>query len=138
MILISLGTRISCTAKSTGTFTSGALPFPAYICYSNSTLAITSPTNPRFIDHDDKVSESRLGDAYDLTARAWMARFKVPYSQCGCHQGDLSSIDGGLAAAIPDKLKFWNKGESKSDQRRRAIEKVIQGECLDRLCCSNG
>lgn len=81
----------------------------------------------RFIDHDDKVSEVRLGDAYDLTSRAWLARFKVPYSQCGCHQGDLSDIDGGLSAVIPDKLKFWNKGESKTDQRRRAIERVIAG-----------
>ncbi|KAJ9092122.1 hypothetical protein QFC20_007456 [Naganishia adeliensis] len=95
--------------------------------YRVSTLQVTGPSFPRFVDHDDKVSEVRLGDAYDLTARAWMARYKVPYSQCGCHQGDLSSIDGGLSAAIPDKLKFWNKGESKSDQRRRAIEKVIQG-----------
>lgn len=100
------------------------------LLHSVSTLQVTGPSFPRFVDHDDKVSEVRLGDAYDLTARAWMARYKVPYSQCGCHQGDLSSIDGGLSAAIPDKLKFWNKGESKTDQRRRAIEKVIQGECV--------
>lgn len=89
-------------------------------------MLITSPIT-RFVDHDDKVSEVKLGDAYDLTSRAWLSRFKVPYSQCGCHQGDLSAIDGGLSAVIPDKLKFWNKGESKSDQRRRAIEKVIAG-----------
>lgn len=89
-------------------------------------MQITSPIS-RFIDHDDKVSEVKLGDAYDLTSRAWLARFKVPYSQCGCHQGDLSAIDGGMGSAIPDKLKFWNKGESKTDQRKRAIEKVIAG-----------
>ena len=88
------------------------------------TLQITSPIS-RFIDHDDKVSEVKLGDAYALTSRAWLARFKVPYSQCGCHQGDLSAIDEGLSSIIPHKLKFWNKGESKTDQRRRAIEKVI-------------
>ncbi|GHJ90217.1 hypothetical protein NliqN6_6619 [Naganishia liquefaciens] len=92
--------------------------------YREHTLQITSPIS-RFIDHDDKVSEVKLGDAYDLTSRAWLARFKVPYSQCGCHQGDLSAIDEGLSSIISHKLKFWNKGESKTDQRRRAIEKVI-------------
>jgi len=35
-------------------------------------------------DHDDKVEESALSNAYDITARAWQERFHVPYSVCGC------------------------------------------------------
>ncbi|ORY89085.1 hypothetical protein BCR35DRAFT_350582 [Leucosporidium creatinivorum] len=38
----------------------------------------------RFVDHDDKVEENALSTAYDVTARAWQARFNVPYSICGC------------------------------------------------------
>ncbi|KAG8968918.1 hypothetical protein FRC05_001286 [Tulasnella sp. 425] len=35
-------------------------------------------------DHDDKVSQGALSDAYDKTAEAWKERFGVPYSVCGC------------------------------------------------------
>ncbi|KAA1466623.1 hypothetical protein DENSPDRAFT_46315 [Dentipellis sp. KUC8613] len=38
----------------------------------------------RYVDHDDKVEESHLADAFDLTCRAWNARFNVPYMHCGC------------------------------------------------------
>ncbi|GAA6028907.1 hypothetical protein JCM8097_001499 [Rhodosporidiobolus ruineniae] len=39
----------------------------------------------RFVDHDDKVSENTLADGFSSTAKAWRARFGVPYSTCGCH-----------------------------------------------------
>ncbi|EJT96836.1 hypothetical protein DACRYDRAFT_112451 [Dacryopinax primogenitus] len=35
-------------------------------------------------NHDDKVEENALADAFDETARAWRMRFGVPYSLCGC------------------------------------------------------
>lgn len=89
---------------------------------SDDSLKITLPLS-RFIDHDDKVAEVALGDAYDRTSRAWLATFKVPYSQCGCHQGDLADIDGGTSQAIQGKLKFWNKG--KADQLRREMGEAI-------------
>ncbi|TFY79965.1 hypothetical protein EWM64_g4047 [Hericium alpestre] len=38
----------------------------------------------RYIDHDDKVEETHLSNAFDLTCRAWNARFNVPYMHCGC------------------------------------------------------
>ncbi|THH07932.1 hypothetical protein EW146_g9155, partial [Bondarzewia mesenterica] len=38
----------------------------------------------RYVDHDDKVEESHLSNAFDLTCRAWNARFNVPYMYCGC------------------------------------------------------
>lgn len=79
----------------------------------------------RFVDHDDKVSETRLGDSYDLTSRAWAARFGVPYSVCGCHQHDPFI---GLGPSVPGKLKFWSKDkESKTDKRARLIEEMLAG-----------
>ncbi|KAH9930332.1 uncharacterized protein B0H18DRAFT_148066 [Fomitopsis serialis] len=36
------------------------------------------------IDHDDKVEENRLANAFDITCQAWQKHFKVPYTYCGC------------------------------------------------------
>ncbi|KAI0050300.1 hypothetical protein FA95DRAFT_1603654 [Auriscalpium vulgare] len=38
----------------------------------------------RYVNHDDKVEETHLANAFDLTCRAWFDRFKVQYMQCGC------------------------------------------------------
>ncbi|KAK0499370.1 hypothetical protein EDD18DRAFT_1460304 [Armillaria luteobubalina] len=38
----------------------------------------------RFIDHDDKVAEDRLSNAFDITCRAWQDRFGISYTYCGC------------------------------------------------------
>ncbi|EUC57195.1 ATP-dependent RNA helicase DOB1, putative [Rhizoctonia solani AG-3 Rhs1AP] len=38
----------------------------------------------QFIDHDDKVEENKLADAYDLTAKYWEQRWGVPFHICGC------------------------------------------------------
>ncbi|KAG5650291.1 hypothetical protein H0H81_012733 [Sphagnurus paluster] len=38
----------------------------------------------RYIDHDDKVEESALSNAFDATSHAWKERFNVPYVHCGC------------------------------------------------------
>ncbi|KAJ8597620.1 hypothetical protein M405DRAFT_724080 [Rhizopogon salebrosus TDB-379] len=38
----------------------------------------------RCIDHNDKVDDGKLSDAFDSTCRAWKARYGVPYAQCGC------------------------------------------------------
>lgn len=35
-------------------------------------------------NHDDNVEAYSLGKGYDITAKAWKARFGVPYSVCGC------------------------------------------------------
>ncbi|KAG8971606.1 hypothetical protein FRC05_010952 [Tulasnella sp. 425] len=51
-------------------------------------LMAVSPGNyvvPTLVpDHDDKVNQGALSDAYDKTAEAWKSRFGVPYSICGC------------------------------------------------------
>ncbi|KAK0230085.1 hypothetical protein IW262DRAFT_1261796 [Armillaria fumosa] len=38
----------------------------------------------RFIDHDDKVAEDKLSNAFDITCRAWQDRFGISYTHCGC------------------------------------------------------
>jgi len=35
-------------------------------------------------NHDDSVDAAALSTGYDITAKAWRARFGVPYSICGC------------------------------------------------------
>ncbi|KAJ7061512.1 hypothetical protein C8F01DRAFT_141769 [Mycena amicta] len=37
-----------------------------------------------FIDHDDKVEESKLSTSFDTTSAAWKKRFGVQYTYCGC------------------------------------------------------
>ncbi|KAF8079297.1 hypothetical protein FPV67DRAFT_109524 [Lyophyllum atratum] len=38
----------------------------------------------RLVDHNDKVEETQLSSAFDITCRAWKARFGLPYTYCGC------------------------------------------------------
>ncbi|KAJ7598800.1 hypothetical protein C8J56DRAFT_1092684 [Mycena floridula] len=38
----------------------------------------------RFLDHDDKVEESKLSTSFDLTCRAWQQRYNIRYTHCGC------------------------------------------------------
>ncbi|KAF7304485.1 hypothetical protein HMN09_00850800 [Mycena chlorophos] len=37
-----------------------------------------------FVDHEDKVEETRLTNSFDGTGTAWRKRFGQPYSYCGC------------------------------------------------------
>ncbi|QRV82552.1 ATP-dependent RNA helicase DOB1 [Ceratobasidium sp. AG-Ba] len=48
--------------------------------YRSQTLDIIG----RFVDHDDKVEENTLSDAYDQTAKFWEQSYGVPYHVCGC------------------------------------------------------
>ncbi|CAL1714287.1 unnamed protein product [Somion occarium] len=38
----------------------------------------------KLVDHDDKIEENYLANAFDITCRAWQERFKIPYMHCGC------------------------------------------------------
>ncbi|KAH8824689.1 hypothetical protein DL96DRAFT_1818361 [Flagelloscypha sp. PMI_526] len=38
----------------------------------------------RFVDHDDKIVESTLSTAFDVTCRVWFERFGIRYAYCGC------------------------------------------------------
>lgn len=38
----------------------------------------------KFIDHDDKIDEERLSEAFEWTTQAYQARFAEVYSECTC------------------------------------------------------
>ncbi|KIY68410.1 hypothetical protein CYLTODRAFT_489786 [Cylindrobasidium torrendii FP15055 ss-10] len=38
----------------------------------------------RFVDHNDRVEEDKLSNAFDITCRAWESRYNVRYTHCGC------------------------------------------------------
>lgn len=65
-------------------------------------------------DHDDKVSQGALSDAYDKTAEAWKARFGVPYSVCGCLPPTKSMEIPGSDSRGGFSL-FSKKGKSKAE-----------------------
>ncbi|KAK7035892.1 hypothetical protein R3P38DRAFT_3484110 [Favolaschia claudopus] len=48
--------------------------------YANDTMRYVG----RFVDHDDKVEESQLANAFDITCGAWKKRFGIQYTHCGC------------------------------------------------------
>ena len=48
--------------------------------YMRYSLSQTS----QFIDHDDKVAEAKLNDAFAWTSKTYAARFGEPYSECTC------------------------------------------------------
>ncbi|KAG9016323.1 hypothetical protein FRB90_003287 [Tulasnella sp. 427] len=78
-------------------------------------------------DHDDKVGQGALSDAYDKTAEAWKVRFGVPYSICGCLPPDVASNSGGASFSL-----FSKKGKSKS-----TLEKSIENPRPDLLSHSD-
>ncbi|KAG8926325.1 hypothetical protein FRC01_009005, partial [Tulasnella sp. 417] len=79
-------------------------------------------------DHDDKVGQGALSDAYDKTAEAWKARFGVPYSICGCLPQDVAGGgSGGSSFSF-----FSKKGKSKS-----ALEKPLENPRPDLLSPSD-
>ncbi|KAG9024704.1 hypothetical protein FS837_005237, partial [Tulasnella sp. UAMH 9824] len=82
---------------------------------------------PQVPDHDDKVGQGALSDAYDKTAEAWKARFGVPYSICGCLPPDSSSGSSGSSFSL-----FSKKGKSKS-----TLEKPIENPRPDLLSPSD-
>ncbi|EJD48254.1 hypothetical protein AURDEDRAFT_162726 [Auricularia subglabra TFB-10046 SS5] len=66
-------------------------------------------------DHDDKVEEGALSNAFENTARAWMNRFGVPYSLCGCvapSESGLSETVRRMAALIPGTAEHKRRASS--------------------------
>jgi hypothetical protein len=70
-------------------------------------------------NHDDNVDAPMLSTAYDITAKAWKARFGVPYSVCGC---------------IPDKdsdsliIRFASRLSKLGHKREKSIDGENGGE----------
>ncbi|KAG8966995.1 hypothetical protein FRC05_002309 [Tulasnella sp. 425] len=81
-------------------------------------------------DHDDKVSQGALSDAYDKTAEAWKAHVGVPYSVCGCLPPDISGGSSGSSGS--GFSLFSKKGKSKS-----ALEKSLENPRPDLISPSD-
>ncbi|EEY23844.1 conserved hypothetical protein [Verticillium alfalfae VaMs.102] len=56
----------------------------AYYNYSTSRTAASQTQHAKFIDHNDKVEEGALGDAFVFTCRKYMNLFNEVYSECTC------------------------------------------------------
>ncbi|KAG9048660.1 hypothetical protein FS837_012288 [Tulasnella sp. UAMH 9824] len=81
-------------------------------------------------DHDDKVNQGALSDAYDKTAEAWKERFGVPYSVCGCLPPlKAMDISGGSGGGLS---LFSKKGKSKA-----ALEKPFENARPDLISPSD-
>ncbi|CCA72245.1 hypothetical protein PIIN_06179 [Serendipita indica DSM 11827] len=60
----------------------------------------------RYPNHDDNIDPMALSTAYDITAKAWKARYGVPYSVCGCvPDPDSESRISRFASKISSGLK---------------------------------
>ncbi|KAJ6262674.1 hypothetical protein Dda_3486 [Drechslerella dactyloides] len=44
----------------------------------------TVQTALRFVDHDDKIDESKLSTAFEYTTKEYQKVYKEPYSECAC------------------------------------------------------
>ncbi|QRV82579.1 dammaradiene synthase [Ceratobasidium sp. AG-Ba] len=65
----------------------------------------------RFPDHDDKIEENKLSDAYDQTAKYWEEQYGVPYHVCGCIHPPFQKSNGAIAT-ISKFFKGKSKGSS--------------------------
>ncbi|KAG6811588.1 hypothetical protein H0H92_006711 [Tricholoma furcatifolium] len=71
----------------------------------------------RYIDHDDKVEESKLSNSFESTAALWKERFGIEYVHCGC--------------PVPGKTmgkrftKFLNAASSASTLKRDSLLYLI-------------
>ncbi|KAF2667462.1 hypothetical protein BT63DRAFT_426332 [Microthyrium microscopicum] len=46
--------------------------------------AFSDKTTRKYIDHDDKIEESALSDAFAWTSKTYAAEYREPYSECTC------------------------------------------------------
>lgn len=67
----------------------------------------------QFIDHDDKVAETKLNDAFAQTSKLYQKLFSEPYSECTCwyceavresHTSSASRLFNGSTQKANDKL----------------------------------
>ncbi|KAL8243590.1 hypothetical protein R6Q59_009848 [Mikania micrantha] len=65
----------------------------------------TTAKTGRFVDHDDKISEHKLSDAFAKTSATYQALFNEPYSECTCWY--CEAIHASVAK-YPDRRLFRN------------------------------
>lgn len=87
--------------------------------YHDFTVKETS----QFVDHDDKVADTKLNDAFAWTSKTYQKMFGEPYSECTCwyceairesHTSAASRIFRTSSAAVTDSVHKVNKDPRKS------------------------
>ncbi|KAL1296560.1 hypothetical protein AAFC00_000060 [Neodothiora populina] len=87
--------------------------------YMNYTIRWTS----QLIDHDDKVSETKLSDAFAWTSRTYQDMYNEPYSECTCwyceairesHTSVKSRLFRTSSATISDSIRGESRDPNKS------------------------
>ncbi|KAK0530808.1 hypothetical protein OC835_003884 [Tilletia horrida] len=90
----------------------------------------------RFINHDDKIEENTLSDAFERTAKLWQKTFDQPYSVCGCIHNKpcfskrmsraLNSSEGeGSSSATGSGSGFLQRFRAASDKPRDQPESAF-------------
>ncbi|KAG8533581.1 uncharacterized protein KY384_001321 [Bacidia gigantensis] len=74
----------------------------------------TLKTNNIFIDHDDKIDETKLSDSFEWTSKTYQKKYKELYSECTCwyceairesHTSSLSRVLSTSNPTIDDQLE---------------------------------
>lgn len=83
----------------------------------------TVHTTRQFIDHDDKIAETKLNDSFAWTSKTYQKTFGEPYSECTCwyceairesHTSGASRMFGGKSAKAEDQLHNSEQDPRKS------------------------
>lgn len=91
----------------------------AYYIYSD----VMAPG--RLIDHDDKVAEADLDDAFKWTSKTYQSKYGEPYSECTCwyceavresQTGTMDRIFRGPQASANGKLHVMADGQGEADR----------------------
>ncbi|KAF4847989.1 hypothetical protein CGCSCA4_v005236 [Colletotrichum siamense] len=61
----------------------------AYYKFSTFNSATTGTKEARFIDHNDKIDEERLTEAFEWSSRTYLDKFNEVYSECVCGWCDI-------------------------------------------------
>ena len=87
--------------------------------YMDYTIHVTK----QFIDHDDKVAETKLNDSFAWTSKMYQKTYGEPYSECTCwyceairesHTSGASRMFGGKNARAEDQLHNTEQDPRKS------------------------
>lgn len=81
-------------------------------------MKATVSSKPKFIDHDDKIDEDQLSEAFEWTSKTYETLYGEVYSECSCWYCEairakhVSSIGSILGASKHEKITdaFYNSG----------------------------
>ncbi|WYZ44591.1 hypothetical protein EsH8_VII_001027 [Colletotrichum jinshuiense] len=71
----------------------------AYYKFSTFNSATKGNKEARFIDHNDKVDEDRLSDAYEWTSKIYLEKFDEVYAECTCWYCEAIRINSTITTS---------------------------------------